>query len=296
MAVNDKIHGLFVLFMNLDDWRRQIDDVDSEIVGLLAKRAQIAREISRLKRVSGTPIRDREREMRIFDRVRNLSVGVVDSRVVDQIYEAILAESRRVQAVERSRDQAVPDACTLTKAAIQGTRGSYSEMAAIKALGSDIEILGCDTFDEAFAILRSGLAEYAVIPKRNSTVGEIVSTKEHLKAADIEVIDTLDVEVRHVLAGSVEASFEDITHVYSHPEALRQCSEFLEATPQLTPVEAVDTAASLRDIVWENDVRSAAICSEAAAELYGGVILKRDVADTKDNITTFVVLRRSTIQ
>jgi len=282
--------AFFDLYMNLDDWRKKIDDVDSEIVGLLAKRVQIAREISRLKRVSGTPIRDREREMRIFDRVRNLSVGTVDSRVVDQIYEAILAESRRVQAVEQKGDMNVADDCSLTKVAIQGTRGSYSEAAAIEALGANIEILGCDTFDEAFALLRSGQAKFAVIPRSNTIVGEIISTKEHLKAEDIEVKASLKIAVRHVLVGALEASIDKITHVVSHPEALRQCTGFLSSNPHLTAVESVDTAASLRDIVWDNDVRSAAICSEVAAELYGGVILKRDIADREDNCTTFVVL------
>lgn len=280
--------------MDLNDWRRKIDDVDSEIVGLLAKRAQIAREISRLKHLSGTPIRDREREMRIFDRVRNLSVGTVDSRVVDQIYEAILAESRRVQAVEQMREQSVDDDCSLTKVAIQGTRGSYSEAAALEALGPNIEILGCDTFDEAFALLRSGRAEFAVIPKSNTIVGEITSTKDHLDADDIDVKATVKVAVRHVLAGALKASMDEITHVVSHPEALRQCTEFLRANPQLSAVESVDTAASLRDIVWDNDLHSAAICSEPAAVLYGGVILKRDIADREDNATTFVVLTAAT--
>ncbi len=283
-----------ILYMDLNDWRKQIDDVDSEIVGLLAKRAQIAREISRLKHLSGTPIRDREREMRIVDRVRNLSVGVVDSRVVDQIYEAILAESRRVQAVEQMRERTVNDDCSLTRVAIQGTRGSYSEAAALEALGSNIEILGCDTFDEAFALLRSGLAEFAVIPKSNTIVGEITSTKDHLGAEDIDVKATVKIAVRHVLAGSLKASMDKITHVVSHPEALRQCTEFLRANPQLSAVESADTAASLRDIVWNNDVHSAAICSEAAAELYGGIILERDIADREDNATTFVVLTAAT--
>jgi len=281
--------------MDLDDWRRQIDVVDGEIVGLLAKRAQIAREISRLKHVSGTPIRDREREKRIFDRVRNLSVGTVDLRVVDQIYEAILAESRRVQAVEQKREHSVADdCCSLTRVAIQGTRGSYSEAAALEALGPNVEILGCDSFDEAFALLRGGQAAFAVIPKSNTIVGEITSTKEHLKAEDVEVKATVKVAVRHVLAGALGSSIDKITKIISHPEALRQCAEFLRTNPQFSAVESVDTAASLREIVWENDVHSAAICSDAATELYGGAILKRDIADRAENCTTFVVLTAAT--
>ncbi|HMU33421.1 MAG TPA: prephenate dehydratase domain-containing protein [Pyrinomonadaceae bacterium] len=282
--------------MNLDDWRRQIDDVDSAIVGLLAKRVEIAREISRLKQSSGMPILDREREIRIFDRVRSLSGGVVDSGVVDQIYEAILSESRRVQAVERTKDLEVIDDCTLTKVAIQGAPGSYSELAALTALGSDIEIIGCDTFDEVFALLRSGQVGFAVIPKENSTVGEILSTKEYLKAIDLVVVDSLDVKVRHVLAGADGASLEGITNIRSHPEALRQCAAFLNSEPRLKAVETTDTAASLREIVWQNDLSSASICGEAAVELYGGVILKRDIADKADNSTTFVVVRTTSIR
>ncbi|HMM78668.1 MAG TPA: prephenate dehydratase domain-containing protein [Pyrinomonadaceae bacterium] len=284
------------MFMNLDDWRRQIDDVDSAIVGLLAKRVEIAREISRLKQSSGMPILDREREIRIFDRVRSLSGGVVDASVVDQIYEAILADSRRVQAVEQVKELEVIDDCSLTKVAIQGAPGSYSEQAALTALGSDIEIIGCDTFDEVFALLRSGQVGFAVIPKENSTVGEILSTKEYLKAIDLAVVESLDVEVRHVLAGASGASLEGIANVHSHPEALRQCAVFLNSEPRLKAVETTDTAASLREIVWQNDLSSASICGEAAVELYGGVILKREIADKADNSTTFVVVRTTSIR
>ncbi|KXK03417.1 MAG: Prephenate dehydratase [Acidobacteria bacterium OLB17] len=280
--------------MNLDDWRKEIDDVDSEIVSLLARRVQIAREISRLKQISGAPIRDRERETKIFDRVRGLSGGTVEPRVVDRVYKAILSESRRMQAVERSRELGIADDCELKKVAIQGAQGSYSEAAAHLALGANIEILGCDTFDEAFALLRSGVAEAAVIPRENSIVGEIGSTCEHLKAADLKAVDSVKVEVRHVLAGIPDARIENITHIYSHREALRQCGSFLRANPQFKSVETVDTAASIRDIVWENDGRAAAICSESAARLYGGVILQRDIADDRDNFTTFVVLENAT--
>lgn len=270
--------------------------MDSAIVGLLAKRVEIAREISRLKQSSGMPILDREREIRIFDRVRSLSGGVVDASVVDQIYEAILADSRRVQAVEQAKDLEVIDDCSLTKVAIQGAPGSYSEQAALTALGSDIEIIGCDTFDEVFALLRSGQVGFAVIPKENSTVGEILSTKEYLKAIDLAVVESLDVEVRHVLAGASGASLEGIANVHSHPEALRQCAVFLNSEPRLKAVETTDTAASLREIVWQNDLSSASICGEAAVELYGGVILKRDIADKADNSTTFVVVRTTSIR
>lgn len=180
----------------------------------------------------------------------------------------------------------------MTKVAIQGIRGSYSEAAAIEAFGDDFELIECSSFEATFRSLETGDADKAVIPVRNSIVGEIVATKRLLKTYGSSVLSHLDVVVEHVLATRQGTRFEDVMSVRSHFEALRQCSEFFEKHTYMRQIAGHDTASSIRMIVEKDIVFQAAICSERAAEIYGATILRRNVANRHDNITTFAVIAK----
>jgi chorismate mutase / prephenate dehydratase len=178
----------------------------------------------------------------------------------------------------------------MTRVAIQGVKGSYSEEAASEILGNEVSLLECDNFDAAFAAVRSGDADNAVIPVENKIVGPIAGTIDLLRAGDWRIIERLALRVRHVLAGVPEARFEGLSSVRSHIEALKQCRTFLTANPQLTQLIGSDTASSVRRVVEENDRTSAAICSPRAAELYQAEILRENVADDIDNWTIFYLI------
>ncbi|MBK6749603.1 MAG: hypothetical protein IPG67_06230 [Acidobacteria bacterium] len=178
----------------------------------------------------------------------------------------------------------------MNQVAIAGIRGSYSESAASEYFDGDIELVECSTFEGAFGALRSGLAEYAVIPVRNSIVGEIASTKSLMKKKRPKVVDHVKIRIEHVLAGVQGATFDDLSIVRSHAEALKQCSSFLTANPHLEQLMGFDTASSVRSIVVAGLVRNAAICSERAADIYGASILRRRIADRASNATTFAVI------
>ncbi len=178
----------------------------------------------------------------------------------------------------------------MTKAAIQGIRGSYSEEAASKYFGDDVEITECVSFDEAFGSVRAGLADFAVIPQRNSIIGDIRSTVKLLETCGMRRIDEIDIEIEHVLAGTPGSSIENITSVYSHIEALRQCSAFFASNPHLSQVPGSDTASSVRSVVMDRLQLCAAICSKRAADIYGARILNQHVANATDNRTTFAII------
>ena len=178
----------------------------------------------------------------------------------------------------------------MRRVAIQGVKGSYSEEAARQLLGDDASIRECLDFDETFAALRSGDVDTAVVPVMNKIVGEIRRPVELLGAGSFKVLDKLPLRVRHVLAGTPDANFEDLVLVRSHVEALKQCGRFLAANPHLTHVIGADTASSIRRIVEGSNPAHAAIGSRRAAELYGAKILREDIADDIDNWTTFYVI------
>lgn len=176
--------------------------------------------------------------------------------------------------------------------AIQGVRGSYSEEATFKLLGDSAQILECRKFEDAFQSLIENRAEYAVIPFQNKIVGAIETTHELLKNSDLKILDELPLEVRHVLVGTTNAKFENLKTVRSHVEALKQCRRFFSNNSNLQPSIGADTASSIRRIVEENNSFNAAIGSRRAAEIYGAKILMENIADDRENWTTFYLLRK----
>src|SRR5687767_14710542 len=115
----------------------------------------------------------------------------------------------------------------MTRVAIQGVRGSYSDEAARRLFGDDVAILECGSFDETFEAVRVGTAKNAVVPVENKIVGEIREPLGLLSASSFRVMETLALKVQHVLVGVPDAKLEDLVSVRSHIEALKQCRLFL---------------------------------------------------------------------
>ena len=174
--------------------------------------------------------------------------------------------------------------------AIQGVKGSYSEEAARRFFGAKANIVECLNFEDTFNSVISNQTKYAVVPLKNKIVGEIKSATEFLNRTNLKISDELPIEVRHVLAGTKTAEFENLNTVRSHVEALKQCREFLLSNQHLQQIIGADTASSIRRIVEEKLPENAAIGSRRAAEIYGAKILLENIADDLDNWTTFYLL------
>lgn len=174
--------------------------------------------------------------------------------------------------------------------AIQGIKGSYSEEAAGRLLGPGSSLLECPDFDSTFAAVAAGDADYAVVPVRNKIVGDIVPVVELIHQKKARIHDKIELEVRHVLAGTRRSAIEKITSIRSHIEALRQCSEYLATMPECTQEIGADTASSIRRIIEEDEPERAAIGSRRAAEMYGATILAENIANSKENWTTFYLI------
>lgn len=178
----------------------------------------------------------------------------------------------------------------MSRVAIQGIKGSYSEEATFKLLGDDATILECDDFDAVFAAVESRRADLAVVPVRNKIVGEIEVVADLLKKGSFRVLDEIEIEVKHVLAGTRDAGIEGITTVRSHIEALKQCSRFIAENDRLQQIIGADTASSIRRVVSQNINTNSAIGSRRAAEMYGAKVLREDIADNPENWTTFYLI------
>jgi prephenate dehydratase len=174
--------------------------------------------------------------------------------------------------------------------AFQGEHGAFSEDAAIKLLGSDIELVPRRTFVELFSSLDEGVADYVLAPVENSLIGSIQPAVELLHDSSLVIAGEVVIQIQQNLIGCRGTLFEEIETVESHPAALAQCERFFAAHPGIVRVESEDTAGSVARIVALGDLSRAAIAGRRAAELYGGSILREDLQDHPENYTRFLLL------
>ena len=182
------------------------------------------------------------------------------------------------------------------RVAFQGERGAFSEEAAHKLLGSEIELVPRRTFTDLYNSLSNGVADYLLAPVENSIAGVVQPSVDLLRSSSLTVLDEVQIKIEQHLIGCPGASFDMIETVQSHPVALAQCSRFLQAHPELKPVIADDTAGSVAEVMRLGDPKHAAIAGQCAADLYGGTIIRKSIQDIAENYTRFVLLSASAAQ
>ena len=177
--------------------------------------------------------------------------------------------------------------------AFQGERGAFSEEAALKLLGTEIELVPRGAFDAAFSAIRDGSADYVLAPMENSLAGSVHRSFDLLVESGLQIIGEVVIPIAHNLIGVPSANLEGLVSVESHPVALAQCEQFFIANPGLKRIVTEDTAGSVREIMRAGDARRAAIASARAAELYGATILQSHLEDDLENYTRFFLLAAS---
>lgn len=180
-----------------------------------------------------------------------------------------------------------------TTVGFQGERGAFSEEAAIALLGSDIELVPFPTFAVLFRSVNEELLDYLVVPIENSLIGPIENNAALIRDSSLVTLRDVRKRIQQHLIACPDAKFEEIETAESHPVALAQCQRFFLRHPEIKPIEAEDTAGSVRRIIESGDRRRAAIAGRRAAEIYGGIILKENIEDDAHNYTRFVLLKRT---
>jgi prephenate dehydratase len=176
------------------------------------------------------------------------------------------------------------------KIAYQGEPGANSHIAC-RAVYPNFEPLPCNTFEDALAAIADGTAELGMIPIENSIAGRVADIHHFLPGSGLHIVGEYFLPIRFQLMALPDATLATIRTVYSHTHALGQCRKIIRKL-ELTPVTAVDTAGSAREVSQSGDLTRASLAPELAAEIYGLKILMRDVEDEKHNTTRFVVLSR----
>jgi prephenate dehydratase len=174
--------------------------------------------------------------------------------------------------------------------AFQGEPGSFSEMAAYRFFGDGITILPLRTFDSVFEAVESGDAGCGIIPIENSLAGSIHRNYDLLLRHDLTIIGEIYIRIQHCLIGLPGAKLGDIKRVYSHPQALDQCEEFLKTLNLTETVPFYDTAGSVKHVKESGKADEAAVGSRQAAVDFGMEVLAEGIENIAENYTRFLVV------
>lgn len=174
----------------------------------------------------------------------------------------------------------------------QGEHGAFSEQAIFKHFGESVKSVPTRSIREVFNLTEVGGVDAGVVPVENSIEGSVSETYDMLLTSSVKVVGEVAVRVVHCLIALPSARLSEIRVIYSHPQALAQCRNFV-ASLQAEPRMAYDTAGSVKIIKEERRTSAGAIASEKAAEIYGLKVLRKGVEDYGRNFTRFLVISKN---
>lgn len=284
--------------------RDEIDVIDNEIVTLYEKRMKIAERVARFKIQTGKKVFDREREVSKLNTLSAKASSEFTRVGIIELFEHIMAVSRKKQyqlltengLVEEPELETV-DGFEIPNARIvfQGVEGAYSQQAMTEYFGAECDSFHVETWKDAMEAIKNGQADFAVLPIENSTAGIVSENYDLLVEYDNYIVGDQIIQIKHALLGRPEAELSDITTVYSHPQALMQCNEFLYEHNEWEKISMKNTAVSAKKVMEDNDKSHAAIASVLTAELYGLKILDDNISNTQNNATRFIIVTNKKI-
>ena len=289
--------------MNLDELRVEIDKIDKGLVELFAKRMDIAAGIAAYKKENGLPVLDATREREKINSLMDMAPDELEEHI-HSLYSLIFELSRSYQnkilgsanelprvieaAIENTPNLFPPKALV----ACQGVEGAYSQQACEKLFRMP-NVMYFRSFEGVFSAVEKGLCEYAVIPLENSTAGSVNMVYDLMMRHNFRIVRSTRLKVDHNLMAKRGTAISDIKEVFSHEQAISQCSEFLKSLPgvKVTCVENTAMAASMVAKSERKDV--AALCAHSCANLYNLDTLKEAVQNQANNYTRFICISRN---
>ncbi len=245
--------------LDLQEIRGQLDGIDSQLVELFERRMKLCGDVAEYKIGTGKPVYDGAREKEKLETVTGMAHGDFNRQGVYELFSQIMTISRRLQ---------------------YGLLAGHGQR-----------------LDTGFTMVEveEGRADYAVLPIENSSAGAVSGNYDNLVMHNLYIVAETQVSVNHALLGLKGASISDIRRVYSHPQALMQCSRYLNANRQWTQFSVENTAGAAKKIVEDQDIAQAAVASETAGKLYGLQVLEHGINHDKDNTTRFIILSKSPV-
>ena len=288
---------------DLTKLRSGIDAIDDEILRLFVRRMNCTADIARAKQQTARPIRDRARERAILNRL-TAAAGDDLAPYVHSLYDHIFDLSRGFQsaamhrqsplttrirsAVNDCRDRHLPRHAVV---ACQGTEGAYAQQACQRIFPYP-DILYFSSFDGVFSAVEKGMCRYGILPIENSTAGSVTQVYDLMEKHHFCIVAAHKLRVDHRLMRLDGDSRTPIAEIVSHVQALRQCSGFFAAHPEIRATPMQNTAVAAQFVAQSGRDDLAAIASGVCADLYGLNIVPGDISNSPNNYTRFICISR----
>ena len=288
--------------MELSELRNRIDEIDSELVRLFTFRMDIAAQVADFKRENNLPIYVPARERAILQDVAQ-KAGPEMANYTRVLYSMLFELSRSYQRKRNTQETELYQRITRSientpklfpqapMVACQGVEGAYAQIACEKIFKSPF-IMYFKNFDAVFNAIEKGLCQYGILPIENSTAGSVKKVYDLMIHHNFSIVRTFRLKIDHNLLALPGASLETIKEIYSHEQAINQCSTFLAGLPnvKITPVENTAVAANMVAQSGRTDV--AALSSRSCEELYGLQCLASNIQDEGNNRTRFICISK----
>ena len=284
---------------DLQELRKQIDQIDQEMVRLFEARMDVCRQVAEYKIANGKKVLDRSRELEKLDTLGGMAHNDFSRHGIRELFQQIMAMSRKLQ-YQLLEKEGVSGSLPFTRidhidrkhcrVVYQGVEGAYQHQAALEYFGKDVNVFHMDTWKECMEAIKEGMADYAVLPIENSSAGEVNDIYDLLEEYENYIVGEQIIKIQHALLGVPGTKLEDIRTVFSHPQALMQCAGYLNRHPQWKQISLSNTAVAAEKAAQDGDKSQAAIAGEITAKLYGLEILEMPVNDCRFNSTRFIIV------
>ena len=288
--------------MELDELRSQINGIDEELIDLFRRRMDVAAGIAEYKKEHHLPVYDPARERDVLARVSVLAgedmegyARVLFSTLFDlsRAYQNGKSDhscelTDRIAAALSSTPQLFPQRAVV---ACQGVEGAYSQLACCKMFDAP-SIMYCKSFEGVFQSVQSGLCRFGLLPIENSSYGSVGAVYDLMRNYNFSIVRAMKLHVDHCLLAKHGTTLEDVRVIYSHEQAIGQCSEFLAKLPNAKVVACANTAEAARMASESTETGVAAIASHTCAALYELSTLAEHIQNRENNYTRFICITR----
>ena len=289
--------------LDLGEIRNRIDHIDRKLVELIEERMEIVKEVALYKKENGMKIFDRKREEEVIN--KNLSNVKSEElkHYIESIFKDIMDSSKEYQKFKIGSPKEYVNNLNFNgkKLGYTGVPGAYAYEVMVNLLKNSKnseghigvkaeEILNFNTHRELVEGVESGKVDFAILPIENSIVGEVRDSIDLINKRNIYIVGEVKHKIEHNLLGIKGSKIDDIKRVYSHEQALMQCSEFLGEYPEWEKIRMNNTALSAKYIGDTGNEENACIANMETRKMYNLELLKPDINNEKENFTRFFIV------
>lgn len=289
--------------MDISQLREKIDEIDNELVRLFAARMDVAAQIADYKKENNLPIfvpsREREKlsdvakkagpDMANYTRVLYSMLFELSRSYQSKCNNSLTALYQKITDSIENTPKLFPQAPMV---ACQGVEGAYAQIACERIFKNPF-IMYFKNFDAIFNAIEQGLCQYGILPIENSTAGSVKKVYDLMIHHNFSIVRTFRMKIDHNLLAKPGAKLENIKQIYSHEQAINQCSAFLKNFPNAKVIPVENTAVAANMVAASDSLEVAAISSHACEELYGLECLAASVQDEGNNRTRFICISKN---